>query len=166
MDSNYKLIKFTVLVLVLFLSGCVASGNKRDTHAYGDLDRDGCIAYRCKVYCRDDATKEQVKAFNVGGIDAGEQVQLDRLKLWTVGDTATTIGALALCEGVRELNPVLGSSPGPIAVALYNGVTYAYAYQSAKRTPEWCSSERPLRVMVDIRKAVTISNAAVLVLCQ
>lgn len=153
------------LLTIVLLTGC-ASANMRDTYAHGDMDRDGCIAYRCKVYCRDDATKAQVKAFSVGTIDDGERAQLKRLAIWTTGDTVTTVGALALCEAAREANPILGSDPSPVAVIAYNGIAYAYAYQAAKRTPAWCSSERPLKTMVNIRMAVSISNAAVLAVCQ
>lgn len=152
-------------ILALLLTGC-ASHNTRETVAHGDFDKDGCIAYRCKVYCRTDATKEQVKAFSAGTIDDGERAQLKRLALWTTGDTVTTVGALALCEAAREANPVLGPNPSPVAVIAYNGIAYAYAYQAAKRTPSWCSSERPLKTMANIRMAVSISNAAVLAVCQ
>ena len=155
----------SLALLCLALMGC-ASHNMRDTYAHGDLDCDGCIAYRCKVYCRDDATKEQVKAFSAGTIDDGERAQLKRLAIWTTGDTVTTVGALALCEAAREANPILGPNPSPLAVIAYNGAAYAYAYQSAKRTPAWCSSERPLKTMANIRMAASISNAAVLAVCQ
>lgn len=49
----------SLALLCLALMGC-ASHNMRDTYAHGDLDRDGCIAYRCKVYCRDDATEADI----------------------------------------------------------------------------------------------------------
>ena len=152
-------------LLCLALVGC-ASANKRDTYAHGDLDRDGCIAYRCKVYCRDYATKAQVEAFTAGTLDDGERAQLKRLAIWTTGDTVTTVGALALCEAAREANPILGPDPSPVAVIAYNGIAYAYAYHAAKRTPAWCSSERPLKTMANIRQAVSISNAVVLAVCQ
>lgn len=153
------------LLTIVLLTGC-ASANMRDTYAHGDFDRDGCIAYRCKVYCRDDATKAQVKAFTAGALDDGERAQLKRLAIWTTGDTVTTVGALALCEAAREANPILGPDPNPVAVIAYNGIAYAYAYQAAKRTPEWCSSERPLKTMANIRQAVSISNAVVLAVCR
>lgn len=153
------------ILLCLMLAGC-ASHNMRDSYAHGDLDKDGCIAYRCKVYCRDDATKAQVEAFAAGSLDDGERAQLKRLAIWTTGDTVTTVGALALCEAAREANPILGPDPSPVAVIAYNGIAYAYAYQAAKRTPEWCSSERPLKTMANIRQAVSISNAVVLAVCQ
>ena len=146
------------------LAGC-ASHNARDTYAHGDLDRDGCIAYRCQVYCRDDATSDHVKAFRAGTIDEGERAQLKRLALWTAGDTVTTVGALALCEAAREANPILGPDPSPVAVIAYNGIAYAYAYTAAKRTPAWCSSERPIRTMANIRAAVSVTNAVVLAVC-
>ena len=151
-------------IIALMLAGC-ASHNMKDTVAHGDIDRDGCIAYRCKVYCRDDATKEQVKAFTAGALDDGERAQLKRLAIWTTGDTVTTVGALALCEAARETNPILGPDPSPVAVIAYNGIAYAYAYQAAKRTPAWCSSERPLKTMANIRMAASISKAAVLAVC-
>lgn len=151
-------------LLCLALSAC-ASHNARDTYAHGDLDRDGCIAYRCQVYCRDDATSDHVKAFRAGTIDEGERAQLKRLALWTAGDTVTTVGALALCEAAREANPILGPNPSPVAVIAYNGVAYAYAYHAAKRTPAWCSSERPIRTMANIRAAVSVTNAVVLAVC-
>lgn len=160
------MIRTTFLALLCLLLTACASANRKDTVAHGDLDRDGCIAYRCQVYCRDDATRDQVKAFRAGTIDEGERAQLKRLALWTTGDTVTTVAALSLCEAAREANPILGPHPSPLAVIAYNGAAYAYAYQSAKRTPEWCSSERPLRTMANIRAAVSVTNAVVLAVCQ
>lgn len=151
-------------LLCLAMVGC-ASANMRDTYAHGDIDRDGCIAYRCKVYCRDDATKAQVKAFSVGTIDDGERAQLKRLAIWTAGDTVTTVAALSLCDAAREANPIIGPHPSPLAVIAYNGAAYAYAYHAAKRTPAWCSSERPIRTMANIRAAVSVTNAVVLAVC-
>lgn len=38
-------------IIALMLAGC-ASHNMKDTYAHGDIDRDGCIAYRCQMYCK------------------------------------------------------------------------------------------------------------------
>lgn len=149
----------------LLIAGC-ASANMRDTVAHGDLDRDGCIAYRCQMYCADTATDKQRKAFAAGVIDDAEREALRRLAWGIGGDTATTVAALSLCEGARELNPVLGPSPSPFAVMLYNGIAYAVSYQDAKRSPAWCSSERPLKTMANIRMAASINNAAIVGLCK
>ena len=154
----------SLALLCLALMGC-ASHNMRDTYAHGDLDCDGCIAYRCKVYCRDDATKEQVKEFSAGTIDDGERAQLKRLAIWTTGDTVTTVGALALCEAAREANPILGPNPSPLAVIAYNGVAYVVAKHSAARSPYWCSTERQIRIAANIRVAASINNAVVLAVC-
>ncbi len=106
--------------LALALAGC-ASQNMKDTHAWGDLDRDGCIAYRCQMYCKADATPEQTAAFKAGTVDAEEARQLKRLGGWLAADTATTVAALSLCEAVREANPILGPDPSAFAVIAYNG---------------------------------------------
>ena len=151
-------------ILALALAGC-ASHNMRDTYAHGDLDRDGCIAYRCKMYCRTDATPEQIAAFTAGTIDAGEAAQLKRLKLWIGADTATTIGALAVCEAVKEANPILGSNPSAFAVVLYNGIAYAITHHQAAESPYWCSTERQIRIAANIRVAASVNNAIVLGLC-
>lgn len=74
-----------LLLCLALLSGC-ASHNRRDDYAHGDLDRDGCIAYRCEMICREDATEAQRKAFAVGTIDDGEREQLRRLAFWVAGD--------------------------------------------------------------------------------
>lgn len=152
-------------LLCLALMGC-ASANMRETVAHGDLDRDGCIAYRCKAYCKADATPEQIKAFNAGVIDEGEAKQLKRLKLWIGADTATTIGALAVCEAVKEANPILGSNPSAFAVVLYNGVAYAITHHQAAESPYWCSTERQIRIAANIRVAASINNAVVLAVCK
>lgn len=152
------------LLTIVLLAGC-ASANMRDTYAHGDLDRDGCIAYRCKAYCKADATPEQIAAFTAGTIDAGEAKQLKRLKLWTGADTATTIGALAVCEAVKEANPILGSDPSAFAVVLYNGIAYAITHHQAAESPYWCSTERQIRIAANIRVAASISNAVTAAVC-
>ena len=152
-------------LLCLALVGC-ASANLRDTYAHGDLDRDGCIAYRCKAYCRADATPEQIEAFKAGVIDAGEAKQLKRLGVWVAGDTATTIAALSVCEAVKEANPILGSNPSAFAVVLYNGVAYAITHHQAAESPYWCSTERQIRIAANIRVAASINNAVVLAVCH
>lgn len=149
----------------LLIAGC-ASANMRDTVAHGDLDRHGCIAYRCQMYCADTATDKQRKAFAAGVIDDAEREALRRLAWGIGGDTATTIAALSLCEAARELNPVLGPSPSPFAVMLYNGIAYAVSYQDAKRSPAWCSSARPINTAAAVRGVVILTNAAVIVGCR
>jgi len=152
------------LLCLVLLSGC-ASNNMKDTYAHGDLDRDGCIAYRCKAYCKADATPEQIAAFTAGTIDDGERAQLKRLGFWLAGDTVTTIAGLSLCAAARELNPILGSGPNPLVVIAYNGVAYAVAKHSAAKSPYWCSTERQIRIAANIRVAASISNAVVLAVC-
>lgn len=151
-------------LLCLALVGC-ASANLRDTYAHGDLDRDGCIAYRCKAYCRADATPEQIEAFKAGVIDAGEAKQLKRLGVWVAGDTATTIAALSVCAAAKETNPWLGPDPSAVAVVILGGISYAIIRDGAAKSPEWCSSERQIRIAANIRTAVSISNAAIAVVC-
>lgn len=152
-------------IIALMLAGC-ASHNMKDTVAHGDLDRDGCIAYRCQMYCKADATPEQVAAFSAGVIDAGEAAQLKRLKLWVGADTATTVGALATCTAVKEANPILGSNPSAFAVVLYNGIAYAITKHQAAESPYWCSTERQIRIAANIRVAASINNAVILAICQ
>ena len=152
------------IILALMLTGC-ASANMRETVAHGDLDRDGCIAYRCKAYCRADATPEQVAAFHAGVIDDDERKQLRRLG-WSLGaDAGSTIAALSLCEGARELNPIYGAHPAPWMVLAVSGVTYLVARHDARSSPEWCSSARPLRIAANIRTVAAISNVATLAGC-
>lgn len=152
------------ILALLMLSGC-ASHNMRETVAHGDLDRDGCIAYRCKAYCKADATPEQIAAFSAGVIDEGERKQLKRLGIWIAGDTATTIAALSLCEAAKEANPFLGPDPSAMAVVILNGIAYAVIRDGAAKSPEWCSSERQIRIAAHIRTAVSVSNAAIAVVC-
>lgn len=152
------------ILLCMMLIGC-ASANKKDTHSLGEWERDGCIAVRCKAYCKEDATPEQVAAFHAGVVDAGEQKQLDRLKFWLVGDTTTTVAALSFCEAASETNPILGADPNPVAVAALGVVVYAMALHDAKASPYWCSSERPIRIAANVRMAASINNAAIAVLC-
>lgn len=148
----------------LLIAGC-ASANMRDTVAHGDLDRDGCIAYRCQMYCADTATDKQRKAFAAGVIDDAEREALRRLAWGIGGDTATTVAALSLCEGARELNPVLGPSPSPFAVMLYNGIAYAVTKHQAAESPYWCSTERQIRIAANVRVVASINNAVVLAVC-
>ena len=150
--------------LALSLAGC-ASQNMKDTHAWGDLDRDGCIAYRCQMYCKADATPEQIAAFRAGTVDAEEARQLKRLGGWLAADTATTVAALSLCEAVREANPILGSDPSAFAVVLYNGIAYAITHHQAAESPYWCSTERQIRIAANIRVAASINNAVILAIC-
>lgn len=150
--------------LALSLAGC-ASQNMKDTHAWGDLDRDGCIAYRCQMYCKADATPEQTAAFKAGTVDAEEARQLKRLGGWLAADTATTVAALSLCEAVREANPILGSDPSAFAVVLYNGIAYAITKNQAAESPYWCSTERQIRIAANIRVAASINNAVILAIC-
>lgn len=152
------------LLTIVLLTGC-ASHNMRDTYAHGDIDRDGCIAYRCQAYCKADATPEQIAAFTAGTIDAGEAAQLKRLAVWTSADAATTIGTLAACEAAREANPILGPHPSPLVVIAYNGITYVLSKRAAANSPYWCSSERPLRIEANIRAAASVSNLVVLAAC-
>ena len=152
------------LLTIVLLTGC-ASANMRDTYAHGDMDRDGCIAYRCQAYCKADATPEQIAAFTAGTIDAGEAAQLKRLKLWGGADAATTIGALTVCEAVKEANPILGSNPSAFAVVLYNGIAYAVTHHQAAESPYWCSTERQIRIAANIRVAASINNAVILAIC-
>ena len=151
-------------LLSLLLAGC-ASANMRETTAHGDLDRDGCIAYRCEMICREDATPEQRAAFAAGTIDAGERKQLRRLGVWLTADAGTTIAALSLCEAVRELNPALGANPSEWAVAAWGGAIYLVARHDAARSPSWCSSARPIRIAANIRAVAAISNVATLAGC-
>jgi len=157
-------IRTAAIFAALLLTSC-ASHNKRDTHAWGDLDRDGCIAYRCEMYCKADATPEQVKAFRAGTVDELERAALGRLRIGLAGDTATTVAALSLCEGVKELNPLLGASPHPLVVIAYNGIAYWISKHDARKSPEWCSSARPIRIAANIRVAASVNNAIVLGLC-
>ncbi len=151
-------------ILSLLLAGC-ASANMRETVAHGDLDRDGCIAYRCKSYCRGDATQAQIAAFHAGVTDDAERKQLRRLG-WGLGaDAGSTIAALSLCEGARELNPILGASPSPGIVIAYSAVSYIIARHDARTTPSWCSSARPIRIAANIRVAASISNAVTAAVC-
>ena len=150
--------------LALSLAGC-ASQNMKDTHAWGDLDRDGCIAYRCQMYCKADATPEQIAAFRAGTVDAEEARQLKRLGGWLAADTATTVAALSLCEAVREANKILGSDPSAFAVVLYNGIAYAITHHQAAESPYWCSTERQIRIAANIRVAASINNAVILAIC-
>ena len=150
--------------LALALAGC-ASQNMKDTHAWGDLDRDGCIAYRCQMYCKADATPEQVSAFRAGTVDELEKAALGRLKIGLVGDTATTVAALSLCEGVKELNPLLGASSHPLVVIAYNGIAYVVTKHAAEKSPVWCSSARQIRTAANVRAAASINNAVILAIC-
>ena len=152
------------VILTLLLAGC-ASANMKDTYAHGDMDRDGCIAYRCKAYCRESATAEQRAAFMLGTIDDGEAKQLRRFGWWLTGDTITTIAALSLCETAREANPILGSDPSALAVVAYSGSAYMLARHAAKRSPYWCSSARPIKTAANVRMAVSVSNALVTAVC-
>ena len=150
--------------LALALAGC-ASQNMKDTHAWGDLDRDGCIAYRCQMYCKADATPEQTAAFKAGTVDAEEARQLKRLGGWLAADTATTVAALSLCEAVREANPILGPDPSAGVVIAYNGLAYWVSRHDARKSPEWCSSARPIRIAANVRVVASINNAVVLAVC-
>ena len=151
-------------ILSLLLAGCV-SGNMRETVAHGDMDRDGCIAYRCKAYCRGDATQAQIAAFHAGVIDDDEAKQLRRFG-WSLGaDAGSTIAALTLCEGARELNPILGASPSPGVVIAYSAVSYMIARHDARTTPSWCSSARPIRIAANVRMVASVSNAVTTVVC-
>lgn len=152
-------------LIALMLTAC-ASHNMRDTYAHGDLDKDGCIAYRCQAYCLDSATPEQREAFMAGVIDDGEAKQLKRLGFWLTGDTVTTIAGLSLCEAARELNKIIGSDPNPLVVITYNGVAYVVARHSAAKSPYWCSDERPIRIAANIRVAASINNAVILGICH
>ncbi len=152
-------------ILSLMLTAC-ASHNMRETVAHGNLETDGCVAYRCRAYCKADATPEQIAAFSAGVIDAGEAAQLKRLKLWVGADAATTVGALATCTAVKEANPILGSNPSAFAVVLYNGIAYAITKHQAAESPYWCSSERQIRIAANIRVAASINNAVILAICQ
>ena len=151
-------------ILSLMLAGC-ASANMKDTVAHGDMDRDGCIAYRCQAYCRESATQEQREAFMSGTIDAGEAKQLKRFGFWLAGDTVTTIAGLSLCETAREANKLLGPDPSPFVVIAYNGVAYVVAKHSAAKSPYWCSSERPIRIAANVRMAASINNGLVTAVC-
>lgn len=152
------------VILALLLAGC-ASANMKDTVALGDWDRDGCIAYRCQAYCRADATPEQIAAFNAGVVDDAEAKQLKRFG-WSLGaDAGSTIAALSLCEGARELNPLYGAHPAPWMVLAVSGVTYLVARHDARTTPYWCSSARPIRIAANIRTAAAISNVVTLAGC-
>ena len=151
-------------ILSLLLAGC-ASHNMRETTAHGDWDRDGCIAIRCESHCRADATPEQVAAFHAGVIDDDERKQLRRFG-WSLGaDAGSTIAALTLCEGARELNPILGASPSPGIVIAYSAVSYIIARHDARTTPYWCSSARPIRIAANIRTVVAVGNVAQLAGC-
>ena len=151
-------------ILSLLLAGCM-SHNMRETVAHGDWDRDGCIAIRCESHCRADATPEQVAAFHAGLIDDDEAAQLRRFG-WSLGaDAGSTIAALTLCEGARELNPILGASPSPGIVIAYSAVSYLIARHDARTTPSWCSSARPIRIAANIRVAASISNAVTAAVC-
>lgn len=152
------------LLTIVLLTGC-ASANMRDTYAHGDMDRDGCIAYRCKAYCRESATQEQRDAFMAGTIDDGEAKQLRRFGIWLTGDTVTTIAGLSLCEAAREANPIPGADPHPLIVIAYNGSAYYVARRHATKSPYWCSSARPIKTAANVRMAVSISNALVTVVC-
>lgn len=152
------------LLTIVLLTGC-ASANMRDTYAHGDMDRDGCIAYRCQSWCRESATPEQIAAFHAGTIDDGEAKQLKRFGFWLTGDTVTTIAGLSLCETAREANKLLGPDPSPFVVIAYNGVAYIFAKHDAAKTPYWCSSERQIRIAANIRAAASISNAVQTVVC-
>lgn len=153
------------ILSLLLLAGC-ASHNMRDTVAHGDWDRDGCIAYRCKMYCKSDATPEQIVAFSAGKRDAEEARQLKRLGGWLAADTATTVAALTLCEAAREANPILGSDPSAGVVIAYNGLAYWIAKHDADKSPEWCSSARQIRIAANIRVAASTNNALVLAVCK
>lgn len=152
-------------ILSLLLAGC-ASGNMKDTVAHGDLERDGCIAYRCKSYCRADATPEQIAAFNAGVIDDDEAKQLRRFG-WSLGaDAGSTIAALSLCEGARELNQMYGGAhPSALTVIAVTGAVYLIARHDARTTPYWCSSARPIRIAANVRAVAAISNVATLAGC-
>ena len=152
------------LIVAVALTGCT-SHNTKDTHAWGDLDRDGCIAYRCQMYCKADATPEQVSAFRAGTVDELEKAALGRLKIGLVGDTATTVAALSLCEGVKELNPLLGASSHPLVVIAYNGIAYVVTKHAAEKSPVWCSSARQIRTAANVRAAASINNAVILAIC-
>lgn len=153
------------LLTIVLLTGC-ASANMRDTYAHGDLDRDGCIAYRCQMYCLESAAPEQIAAFAVGTVDPEEAKQLKRLGGWLAGDTATTIVGLSVCEGAKELNPILGASPNPVAVIAYNGAAYLISRHDARKSPSWCSSARPIRIAANLRMVASLSNAAMAGVCQ
>jgi len=154
-----------VIMLILVLSGCM-SHNMRETVAHGDLDRDGCIAIRCESHCRADATPEQVAAFHAGVIDDDERAQLRRFGWGLTADAGSTIAALSLCEGARELNPILGAHPAPLTVVAASGITYLIARHDARATPYWCSSERTIRIAANVRNVVAISNALTTVMCR
>lgn len=152
------------IILSLLLAGC-ASHNMRETTAHGDLDRDGCIAIRCEAHCRADATPEQIAAFHAGVIDADELKQLRRFG-WALGaDAGSTIAALSLCTGARELNPAYGSHPTALTVVAVSGAVYLIARHDARTTPYWCSSARPIRIAANIRTVAAISNVATLAGC-
>lgn len=155
----------SLALLCLLLTGC-ASHNMKDTYAHGDIDRDGCIAYRCRAYCKADATPEQIAAFHAGTVDDGERAQLKRLGFWLAGDTVTTVAALSLCEAAREANPILGPDPSAGVVIAYNGLAYWVSRHDARKSPEWCSSARPIRIAANVRVAASVNNAIVLGLCQ
>jgi hypothetical protein len=149
----------------LLLAGC-ASHNMRDTVAHGDIDKDGCIAYRCQMYCKADATPEQIAAFQQGTVDPEEAKQLKRLGGWLAADAGTTIAALSLCEAVKEANPIIGSDPSAGVVIAYNGIAYWISKRGAEKSPEWCSSARPIRIAANIRVAASINNAVILGICH
>lgn len=155
---------FTTLLSTLLI-GC-ASANMKDTVALGDLDRDGCIAIRCEAHCRADATPEQIAAFHAGVVDADELKQLRRFG-WSLGaDAGSTIAALSLCEGVRELNPAYGAHPTPWVVLAGSGLTYLVVRHDARKTPYWCSSARWINTAATVRTIASISNIVTIGLCQ
>ena len=115
----------------------------------------------------DDATVAQdVGAGEVAGAGADdERKQLRRFGWSLSADAGSTIAALSLCEGVRELNPILGASPSPGVVIAYSAVSYIIARHDARTTPYWCSSARPIRIAANVRNVVAVGNVAQLAGC-
>lgn len=118
------------ILLCLMLAGC-ASHNLRDSYAHGDLDKDGCIAYRCKVYCRDDATKAQVEAFAAGSLDDGERAAFKALLWGNAADVAST--GLMLNAGCAEANKLMRN---PLALVGLKVLWLAWWRDAAAQSPE------------------------------
>lgn len=152
-------------ILLCMLSAC-ATTQKGPPRV--DLYADPLIVVNGQAYLIGEVSKQEKKALVEkhlpGTIDDAEREALKLFGWSAAADGATTVIGLT-CSGVREVNPLLGANPHPVAVVAFSYLTYKIMYWEAQRSHRFDSSANFIKAMAWTKFAAGAWNATVISKC-
>ncbi len=132
--------------------------------AYGNADP-GIVVDGALYWVGDPSESEQAAwtAYHLEPVlDEQEAAQLKKFAWSSVADSGTTIAGLAVCAGVRELNPLIALVPGGYLMLPLSVGAYYVAKHQASQSSRYESSYRDIRFGTAMRGVAAMSNATMI----